>query len=72
MADEEMQADRLGHRLDQVHPELAGAGAAVEDDHSAVRGSDLDAGGIPSEPRGARAGRGDRSTRSPEANLHGG
>src|SRR5262249_2183789 len=72
VSDEEMQSNRLRHRLDQMEPELAGTRAAVQDDDGAVRRSHLDAGSITSEARGVRAGRGDRSTRSPEANLHGG
>ncbi len=72
VADEQVQANRLRHRLRQVQAELAGAGAAVEDDHRSVGGADLDAGGVTPEARGVRSGRRDRSTRSPKANLHGG
>ena len=72
VADEEVEPKGLGHRLDQMQAELAGAGAAIEDDHGAVGGPYLDARGVSPEARGVRPRRGDRSTRSPEANLHGG
>src|SRR5439155_20630228 len=69
-ADEEMERDGLGHGPGGWQPELASAGAAVEDDHRPVGGPDLDAGRIPAIARRLRPGCGDRSTRAPEAQLH--
>src|SRR5206468_4248175 len=50
--------------------ELAGAGAAVEDDQRAVGRPHLRARGVAAVPRGALAGRGDRPTRTPESYVH--
>ena len=71
VADEEVEAHRLRDRLRQVHAELAGAGAAVEDDHGSVGGAPLPARGITPVPRGVRARRGDRPTSPPDASEHG-
>jgi hypothetical protein len=70
VADEEVQPQRLGHRLHQVQAQLAGAGAAVEDDDGSVGGAKLHAGGVAPEARRAIAGRGDRAARSPEPDVH--
>ena len=70
VADEEVQAHGPRHRLGEMQPELARAGAAVEDDDRAVGGTHLDAGGVAAVAGGPRPGRGDRAASAPETHVH--
>src|SRR5581483_8306100 len=70
VADEEMQTQRLGKRLQQMEAELAGTGAAVEHDDRSVRRAKLDARGVAAVARGALTRRGDRAACTPEPDVH--
>ncbi len=72
VADEEVEPDGMGQRPGEVQAELTRARAAVEDDHGAVGGPDLDAGRVAAVHGRLRTGRGDGPTCSPEAYMHGG
>src|SRR5436309_7306354 len=71
VADEEVESHRLGHRPNEVEPEPADAGAAVEDDDGPVGGAYLGARRVAAVDGGRGSRRGDGSSRAPESDLHG-
>ena len=71
MRDEQVDGQRLrAVRVHEADPQLAEARARIEHEECARRIAHLDARGVAPVAHRRRSGRGDRATRSPEADVH--